>query len=177
MIKLGAITDTTTVFNKIAVYYNLSIPIGKGIINYEPDPITDKNDVEDFLPDNWTTLTNFNVEYYKGRYLDLEFTLSNGNVFLTSAPWITILGFNSELSEPEIEDLLTNHVSDGISNPNILLRHQHRMVSFKEIVNSQQSNIMSDGGITEDQKKTNYDLKIITNNKIKELIENYSERF
>jgi len=179
MINLGhKVDDYTDILKKIAVYYNISIPIGKGLVNYDPEPISDETDVEDFLPDNWTTLQEFSVDYYKGRYLDLNFKIQDYQVYLTSAPWVTILGFNSELSESEVEDLLDNYITSyDIDGPEILLRHQNRMISFKDIINSQVTNIFNDGGLTENQKKINYDLKTIVETKVDELIENYSERF
>lgn len=176
MIHLGH-KDNTDVLKKLAIYYNISIPIGKGIVNYEPDPISDYNDVENFLPSNWKDISEFEVNYYKGRYLDLGIKIENDEVYLTSAPWITVLGFNSDTTDEEAEEILEDFISLDLDDPIILTRHQNRMLSFKDIVDSQITNISSEDGLTEDQKSLNYDIKKITEEKINELLENYSERF
>jgi hypothetical protein len=174
MINLGNIYDENT-FKKAAIYYNISSPVGLGLINYTPDPITvyDTTSGVEYFPSDWLVTEEFEVDFYKGRYLGASFTIIDDILYMESAPWLETLSDYGEIDHEEAEDILDELSSGNANDPKILTLHQKRMLILKDVLEAMENKNINQDGVSSVDKIKDIDICNLMNEKVEEMLTQY----
>lgn len=135
---IGNIYDEDT-FSIIYALYNIATPLGLGAKNYETAYLsTDSTSDVEFLPTNWQQSASFEVDFHKGRYVPVTFTIEDDVLYADLEEYYE---FYNE--EDLIQDLVTN-LFDPMY---ISLKHYRKMKELYESASAQSNNTLSDLGL------------------------------